>query len=67
MVCDVKSEVGGFYLYPTTSKDCGQEYEYHVYNDKIVVKENGWGTVKTKTIFNGTWKEFLSFCQPKAE
>lgn len=24
------SEVGGIYLYPTTTKDAGQEYEYHL-------------------------------------
>jgi hypothetical protein len=52
--------VGGFYLYPTNSKDCGQEYEYHVYAQKVVVKETYDGN---KTIFTGTWAEFAEFCQ----
>jgi hypothetical protein len=51
--------VGGFYLYPTNSKDCGQEYEYHVYIDKVVVKET---YDNNKTIFTGTWAEFSKFC-----
>jgi hypothetical protein len=57
LVGHFKSEAGGFYLYPTNSKDCGQDYEYHIYEDKIKVKvSNG------KAIFTGSWKEFTDFC-----
>lgn len=52
-----QGEVGGFYLYPTNSKDCGQEYEYHIYEDKIVVKD-----YNSKTIFSGSWNDFTEFC-----
>lgn len=52
-----QGEVGGFYLYPTNSKDCGQEYEYHIYEDKIVVKN-----YNRKTIFSGSWNDFAEFC-----
>jgi hypothetical protein len=52
--------VGGFYLYPTNSKDCGQEYEYHIYEDKVVVKET---YDDNKKIFTGTWAEFAEFCE----
>ena len=47
---------GQFYLYPVTAKDCGQEYEYHVYENKVVVKN------PTEVIFSGTWREFNEFC-----
>ena len=59
LVANFKVDAGGFYLYPTNSKDCGQEYEYHVYADKIVVKE----TYDNSKIFTGTWAEFAEFCQ----
>ena len=59
LVANFKVGVGNFYLYPTNSKDCGQEYEYHVYAEKVVVKET-YGA--NKTIFTGTWAEFAKFC-----
>jgi hypothetical protein len=60
LVANFKVGVGGFYLYPTNSKDCGQEYEYHVYEDKVVVKET---YDDNRAIFTGTWTEFAEFCQ----
>jgi hypothetical protein len=60
LVANFKVGVGGFYLYPTSTKDAGQEYEYHVYAQKVVVKETYDGN---KTIFTGTWAEFAEFCQ----
>jgi hypothetical protein len=27
------SDAGQFYLYPTSSDNCGQDYEYHIYNN----------------------------------
>ena len=59
LITNFKTEAGGFYLYPTSTKDAGQEYEYHVYTDKVVVKETYDGN---KTIFTGTWAEFSEFC-----
>jgi hypothetical protein len=59
LITNFKTEAGGFYLYPTSTKDAGQEYEYHVYTDKVVVKETYDGN---KTIFTGTWAEFSKFC-----
>lgn len=57
LVGHFKTEVGGIYLYPTNSKDCGQEYEYHIYEDYAVVKDyNG------KAIFKGSWEQFTEFC-----
>jgi len=59
LITNFKTEAGGFYLYPTSTKDAGQEYEYHVYTDKVVVKET---YDNNKTIFTGTWAEFSEFC-----
>lgn len=56
LIVQLKHGVGGIYIYPVTSTDCGQDYEYHVYEDKVVVKD------PTAVIFEGTWKEFAQFC-----
>ena len=60
MVSEFKKESGGFYLYPVDSTDCWQEYEYHVYEDKVVVKD------PTEVIFSGTWDKFHGFCYDDA-
>ena len=56
LIAYFKIDAGGFYMYPVTAKDCGQEYEYHVYENKVVVKN------PTEVIFSGTWREFNEFC-----
>ena len=56
MIANFKNSVGGFYIYSVDSTDCWQEYEYHVYEDKVVLKN------PTEVIFSGTWDEFHSFC-----
>jgi hypothetical protein len=58
LVAHFKVGAGGFYLHvPKRNQDAGQEYEYHVYQDKVVVKDIGFdGT--DKQIFKGTWEEF---------
>lgn len=33
MIAHFKDGAGGFYIYPTTAKDCGQEYEYEIIVD----------------------------------
>ena len=62
MVGAFKTEAGNFYLYPTNTKDAGQEYEYRVYVDRVEVKE----TWADKRIFKGTWAEFTDFCKATA-
>jgi hypothetical protein len=57
MVAHFKIGAGGFYLYPVNSKDCGQEYEYHIYSDRITVKD-----YKGKAMFTGPWVYFAEFC-----
>jgi len=51
--------IGGFYLQtPDLGQDAGQEYEYHVYENRVMVIKNGYSTVSDKIIFEGSWKEF---------
>jgi len=58
LVANFKVAAGGFYLYPTNTEDAGQEYEYHVYDNCVVVKEYGGAT-----IFTGTYSELLEFAK----
>jgi hypothetical protein len=57
LVANFKDGAGGFYLYPTNTDDAGQEYEYHVYDNRVVVKD-----YDRKKMFEGTWSEFTEFC-----
>ena len=56
MIVNFKKSVGGFYIYPIESNNCCQEYEYHVYEDTVIVKN------PDEVIFSGTWKQFHNFC-----
>ena len=56
MIVNFKKSVGGFYIYPIESNDCWQDYEYHIYEDTVVVKN------PDEVIFSGTWKQFHNFC-----
>jgi hypothetical protein len=59
LICNFKKSVGGFYIYPVDSFNCWQEYEYHVHEDKVIVKN------PSEVIFEGTWEEFHSYCYDK--
>ena len=62
IVAKLKTEPLNIYLYPITTEDAWQEYEYHVHEDRVQV-------IKTypqrRSIFKGTDKEFLEFCKSK--
>lgn len=72
LVAHFKEEPGGFYLYPVTAEDCGQDFEYHVYvNDNdISIKVmdcgfNMFGMTQDETyepLFEGDLKQFAKFC-----
>jgi len=62
LVAHFKTGVGGFYLTNVTELDQGQDYEYHVYMDKV--KAVSWNN---STIFEGSWKEFQEFCNKTEE
>lgn len=59
MISHFKTEAGGIYLYPTDlDQDVWQEYEYHVYSDKVIIDDMS----ESGFIFEGNWKDFLNFC-----
>jgi len=61
LVANFKDGPGQFYLQsPKLGIDCWQEYEYHVYADKVIVF--GYD----KEIFDGTWAEFNKYCLEEA-
>ena len=67
MVAHFKDGPGGIYLYASTSKDCWQDYEYHVYADEnigIKVKCFAVGRRK-KLLFEGDVDAFGEFCNAK--
>jgi hypothetical protein len=57
LVANFKDGAGGFYLYPVSVRNCGQDYEYHVYQDRVVVLN-----YKGKEMFRGNWPDFENFC-----
>ena len=75
LVANFKSEAGGFYLYPTSAVDCGQDYEYHIYNKdgelRLAITNRGcnfFGLTQSDTnesIFEGNLVEFTEFCKEK--
>ena len=56
MIVHFKKSVGGFYIHAVTDTECWQDYEYHVYENRVLVKNPG------VIIFFGTYKEFSTFC-----
>lgn len=62
LVANFKKDIGGFYLYPAESTDCGQDYEYILTVDEedqtLTVKVIGYRGEE----FNGTPEEFSAFC-----
>jgi hypothetical protein len=59
LVANFKTEAGQFYMEEARLKnDCGQEYEYYVFADKVEIYRN-W---TDKIIFSGTWAELKDYC-----
>ena len=57
MIAYFKEGAYNIYLqFPELGQDSWQEYEYHVFSDKVVVQN------PTEVIFSGSWKEFTEFC-----
>lgn len=51
-----KDQLGVFLIEPTLNHDCWQEYEYHIFPDRIEVSN------PYMIIFSGTLEEFGKFC-----
>ena len=57
LVAEFKQEVGNFYIHSVKDTNCDQDYVYHVYESRVVVK-NYSGHV----LFDGAWNKFAEFC-----
>lgn len=68
LVAHFKETVGGFYIHSVSETQCGQDYEYHVYEDKVKVLGPGsiFNPGVNATLFEGTWAEFAKFCKVAA-
>ncbi len=76
IVAHFKDSVGGFYIHSVDATDCGQDYEYHVYQKdrelRVRVTDRGYnmfGLTMSDTnasIFDGTVAEFKLFCFDEA-
>jgi len=58
MVAHFKKGHGEFYLHNVEGNDHWQDYEYHVYRDRVVVK-----THDDVILFEDNWPEFGTFCK----
>ena len=65
LVAHFKETVGGFYIHSVTETQCGQDYEYHVYEDRVKVLGPGsiFNPGVNAALFEGTWAEFAKFCK----
>ena len=63
MIVNFKKTPGGFYIHPIElNQNALQEFEYHVYENKVVVVSHFFDDENpTEQIFNGSWNEFLLF------
>jgi len=62
LVARFKTECGNFYLHSVSNDDLGQDFEYHIYHDKVVVKRHD-----RQVMFTGSWNDFYDFCyEPEA-
>ncbi len=58
LVANFKTAAGGFYIHaPIVGRDDGQDYEYHIYEDRVVVKN-----YSGNEMFAGNWDKFSNFC-----
>ena len=75
MIANFKETPGGFYIHSVEDTECGQDYEYHVYQveDEIRVRVTDRGcnmfgltmSDKNESLFDGTAVEFLNYCTEK--
>jgi hypothetical protein len=76
MVAHFKETPGGFYIHSVTETECGQDYEYHVYQDteglRVRITDRGCNMFgltmsdRNEAVFDGTVAEFAEFCSEKA-
>lgn len=57
IVAKLKDGIGNIYLYPTDTEDAGQDYEYHIFENKVIVKR-----YDGEVMFEGDYNAFKEFC-----
>ena len=72
MVANFKETPGGFYIYSVESTECGQDYEYHVYEKDgeicVQVKDRGCNMFgltmsdRNESLFDGPVVTFNEYC-----
>lgn len=72
LVARFKDGPGQFYLYPVTAVDCGQDYEYHVYQNnnevRVRIQNRGFNMFgltmddTNEALFDGNCTEFYNYC-----
>jgi hypothetical protein len=77
MIANFKETPGGFYIYSVEETECGQDYEYHVYEreGEIRVRVTNRGcnmfgltmSDRNEALFDGSAVEFLDYCNPEKE
>ena len=62
LVAHFKKEPGNFYLHaPILNRDDWQEFEYHVFDDKVIVY--AIGSNNDNVLFEGDYQAFAKFCK----
>lgn len=61
LVAHFKDCPGNFYIHSVNETDCWQDYEYHIYKERIVVKKHD------EVIFDSDWEDFFGYAIAKAQ
>jgi hypothetical protein len=67
IVSHFKDGPGGVYLHHPSTKDCGQDYEYHITAGEsgitVKVVETSWTGKRAKQLYQGDLEGFGRFCK----
>ena len=62
IVAKLKKRIGEIYLQSDSERDYGQDYEYHIWENRVQVFKDIGGVGEFELMFKGTWNEFYNFC-----
>jgi hypothetical protein len=65
LVTTFKKDAGGFYLHsPILGREDWQDYEYHIFEDKVKVYSGTYTESGENVIFEGSWLDYIIWCEP---
>jgi hypothetical protein len=65
LVASFKGQAGGFYLHsPILGREDWQDYEYHIFEDKVKVYSGTYTESGENVIFEGSWLDYIIWCEP---